>query len=207
MGKPVIIILLFNIQLTEDETSRLNISMSYLEVKMKRTVYVISGPAGVGKSTTSQWLVHKLERSSFISGDDISHLTVNGRGKPWLCEETLKLTWMNIASLTKNILSFNFDVVIDYVTFPSEIKWLSDELREKDVRIVYVVLMVDANTIRMRDRSRPEEIQMGERSIILLKEFEELIIDTRFLLNTQNYDEKQLDIIINEIMKNEQYVF
>lgn len=59
---------------------------------MINTVYVISGPAGVGKSTTSQRLVNQLDRSSYISGDDISHLPVNGRGKPWLDKDTADLT-------------------------------------------------------------------------------------------------------------------
>ncbi|MGF6355473.1 Mrp family chromosome partitioning ATPase [Paenibacillus sp. 4624] len=53
---------------------------------MSRTVYVISGPAGVGKSTTSQQLVQALSKSAYISGDAISHIPVNGRGEPWLCK-------------------------------------------------------------------------------------------------------------------------
>jgi predicted AAA+ superfamily ATPase len=67
---------------------------------IKSTIYVISGPAGVGKSTTSKELVKTLERSAYISGDDISHIPVNGRGKPWLCQETLSLTWENVISST-----------------------------------------------------------------------------------------------------------
>lgn len=55
---------------------------------MKNTVYIISGPAGVGKSTTSKKLVQTLSRSAYISGDDISHIPVNGRGKPWLDRDT-----------------------------------------------------------------------------------------------------------------------
>jgi adenylate kinase family enzyme len=173
---------------------------------MKRSVYIISGPAGVGKSTTSQELVKQLERSSYISGDEISHITVNGRGKPWLCQETLKLTWTNILSLTRNLIEFRFDVVIDYVTFPSEAIWLAKELESLDVNIFYVVLMVDEASIVKRDLSRDPAIQMGDRSLILLKEFKEAITDDRYIFNTQHYSAVEVNKIINEIMNNKRFL-
>lgn len=46
---------------------------------MSRNLYIISGPAGVGKSTTSKLLVQTLDRSAYISGDDVSHYPVKGR--------------------------------------------------------------------------------------------------------------------------------
>ena len=173
---------------------------------MTRTVYIISGPAGVGKSTTSKKLVELLDRSSYISGDNISHLPVNGRGKPWLCQETKKLTWINILSLVKNLLDFNYDVVIDYVTFPSEANWLVTELESKKVRIVYVVFMVDQETIIKRDQSRDHSIQMGERSVILLNQFREALKDERHILNTQEYSVDQIDQVIKEIMSNNRFL-
>jgi len=39
-----------------------------------QTVYLISGPAGTGKSTISSVLVRSLTKSAYISGDDISHI-------------------------------------------------------------------------------------------------------------------------------------
>lgn len=175
---------------------------------MKNTVYIISGPAGVGKSTTSKRLVQKLNKSAYISGDDVSHIPVNGRGKPWLDKDTLDLTWKNILSLTKNLLDYEYNVIIDYVAFPREVNWLSQELRNREIRFVYVVLLVDKETIIFRDRLRPEEEQMGERSLILLEEFEndsELI--DRYKLYTHQYQAEQLPEIIEEIIKNDKYNF
>lgn len=173
---------------------------------MPRSVYIISGPAGVGKSTTSKKLVEHLDRSSYISGDDISHLPVNGRGKPWICQETHKLTWINILSLVKNLIQFNYDVVIDYVTFPSEANWLASELGSINVRIIYVVFMVDDETIIRRDQLRDPSIQMGERSIILLNEFREALKDERHILNTQAYSVDQIDEVIEEILNNDRFL-
>lgn len=173
---------------------------------MSRSVYIISGPAGVGKSTTSKKLVEHLNRSSYISGDDISHLPVNGRGKPWTCQETHKLTWINILSLVKNLIQFNYDVVIDYVTFPSEANWLASELESLNVRIIYVVFMVDDETIIRRDRLRDPSIQMGERSLILLNEFSESLKDDRHILNTQEYSVDQVDEVIEEILNNDRFL-
>ncbi|WP_211748620.1 hypothetical protein [Paenibacillus sp. Marseille-Q4541] len=45
---------------------------------MTNTVYIISGPAGVGKSTTSRHLVQTLVKSAYVSGDQVSHFPVKG---------------------------------------------------------------------------------------------------------------------------------
>ncbi|WP_245697498.1 hypothetical protein [Paenibacillus oryzae] len=51
-----------------------------------RSIYILSGPAGVGKSTTSKKLVQQLERSSYISGDVISHLRQEIPAFKWVNE-------------------------------------------------------------------------------------------------------------------------
>ncbi|MFC7680289.1 AAA family ATPase [Paenibacillus sp. GCM10028914] len=175
-------------------------------MKLRRTVYIISGPAGVGKSTTSKRLVHSLERSSYISGDTISHLPVVGRGKPWLCEDTNRLTWTNIASLTHNLLQADYNVVIDYVTFPHEAAWLANELKNKEVQIVYIILLTDQETLGARDRLRPAEEQMGERSFILLQEFKAAIQDTQHVLYTSHLSVDDIDKVVQEIRHNKQYI-
>lgn len=68
-------------------------------------------------------------------------------------------------SLIKNLISYNYDIVIDYVTFPLEARWLVKELKDSDVRIHYIILMVDKETIIHRDSLREASVQMGERSV------------------------------------------
>jgi len=189
-----------------DQTNWTGFSVRKRGKEMKRSVYIISGPAGVGKSTTSQALVKQLERSSYISGDDISHIPVNGRGKPWLCQETSKLTWTNILSLTRNLLDFQYDVVIDYVTFPSEASWLAKELENLSVSIFYIVLMVDEAEIVQRDQSRDPAIRMGERSLILLREFKEALTEERNVINTQHYNADEVHKVIDEILNNRRFL-
>lgn len=173
---------------------------------MKQSVYIISGPAGVGKSATAQKLVHRLRRSSLISGDDISHIPVNGRGKPWLCQETNKLTWLNILSLTRNLLEFKYDVIIDYVAFPDKAAWLVQNLGDLDVEVFYIVLMVDEETIIMRDQSRDPKVQMGERSRILLREFSEALSDSQHVLCTQHYQVSEIGEVVDQIIFNRNYL-
>lgn len=173
---------------------------------MSRSLYIISGPAGVGKSTTSKMLVETLNKSAYISGDEISHIPVKGRGKPWLDKETNDLTWKNIYSLTTNLIDFGYDVVVDYVAFPEDIDGLIKELANYDLRIVYVVLMVDRQTIMYRDSLRAAGNQMKERSIILLNEFENNPnLKEANKLYTNNYTEEQLPEIVHEIINNDKY--
>lgn len=69
-----------------------------------QTVYLLSGPAGVGKSTTSNVLVTALKNSAYISGDVVSHMHVCGRQKPWESQKESSLIWNNILSLTQNFV-------------------------------------------------------------------------------------------------------
>ncbi|WP_340016739.1 AAA family ATPase [Paenibacillus sp. FSL K6-1318] len=173
---------------------------------MSTNLYIISGPAGVGKSTTSKLLVQTLEKSAYISGDAVSHFPVKGRGKPWLDKDTHDLNWKNIASIVKNLLDYGYDVVLDYVAFPEDVNGLLTELADYNVRIIYVVLMVDRQTIIRRDRLRAEEYQMKERSVILLDEFEnnlDVKVDNK--LYTNHFTEEQLPEIVSEIINNEKY--
>lgn len=166
-------------------------------------VYIVSGPAGVGKSTTTKELVKTLRNSAYISGDDISHMHVNGRKKPWESQEEVSLIWDNILSLTKNFLRYGNDVVIDYVTFPDEAKWVHDNLEKLNVEVNYVVLWTDVETLINRDNMREPAHRMGERCFILVDEFIESGLDEKHIFDTSH--NTSIAYVVNEIMSNPTY--
>ena len=47
------------------------------------SIYIITGPAGVGKSTVSKGIAEKLERSVLLEGDDFYHLVIGGYVQAW----------------------------------------------------------------------------------------------------------------------------
>ncbi|KAB8138150.1 ATP-binding protein [Gracilibacillus oryzae] len=165
----------------------------------RRNVYIISGPAGVGKSTTSKELLKKLKDSAYISGDAVSHMHIGGRQKPWESKKEISLIWDNILCLTRNFLSYGNDVVIDYVTFPSEANWLFKNIIDLDVSVHYVVLWTDKETLLKRDLMRKKEYQMGDRCLILVDEFLDSGLDEKFRL--PNCD-KEPEAVIGEILNN-----
>lgn len=67
------------------------------------------------------------------------------------------------------------------------------KLRIQNYRIKFIVLLVDENTLLLRDKERPEDCQMKERCITLLKSFK-----------NNNYNEKNIldtsKLSINEII-------
>ncbi|MBE1556695.1 AAA family ATPase [Sporosarcina limicola] len=176
-----------------------------MENNQGRTVYILSGPAGVGKTTTSKELVKKLSACAYISGDDISHMHVIGRKNPWESEEETSLIWDNILSLTKNFLWYGNDVVVDYVTFPHQAIWLYDNLRNSNVRVVYVVLWADQDTLIERDSKRLREHRMGERCLLLADEFKKSGLDEKYLLSTTEGTKSENEYIIDEIISNAKF--
>ena len=67
------------------------------------------------------------------------------------------------------------------------------KLRIQNYRIKFIVLLVDENTLLLIDKERPEDCQMKERCITLLKSFK-----------NNNYNEKNIldtsKLSINEII-------
>lgn len=174
-----------------------------------RKIHIVSGPAGVGKSTTSKRLAEHFNQSAYIEGDLINHMVVGGYLPPWESEESLSLVWKNITDLSINFVRANKDVVIDYVAFPKDVEEFSKKVYAeiKNVDIVYIVLWVDKDELLRRDASRIKEHQMGERCLELVAEFESKGIAERFLYNTTNLKLSSLDEIILEIRQNPNFVF
>ena len=46
-------------------------------------LYIITGPAGVGKSTISKKIKKKKKKSALIEGDDIYHQVIGGYVQAW----------------------------------------------------------------------------------------------------------------------------
>jgi len=176
-----------------------------MENKIAKKVYVLSGPAGVGKSTTSKELVKKLNRSAYISGDSISHMHVNGREKPWESKEELSLIWNNILSLTRNFITYGNDVVVDYVAFSQEANWLRENLKDLNVDVIYVVLWTDNETLIKRDNMRKPMYRMGERCLILINEFLKSGLDEKHIFDTSKMTTEDIDFVIEQIINNKKF--
>ena len=172
-------------------------------------IYIISGPPGVGKSTTTKGLAEQFDQSAYIEGDLINHMVVGGYLPPWKSEESLALVWENIADLSINFVQANKNVIIDYVAFPDEVEKFSQKIYAviQNVEIIYVVLWVDRDELLRRDALRIKEQQMGVRCLELVTEFEIKVIDKRFFYNTTDLQPSDLDEIFLNIRENPSFKY
>lgn len=160
------------------------------------SIYIISGPPAVGKSTISKLIASMLSRSALISGDQVHHMIVGGHLAPWKDKEQDNLTWNNIVGLTKNFIDFGLDVVIDAVVFPGKVRYLKGAIGNRDVITKYVILLADKSSLLQRDDER--EDSMGERCLVLLEEFSALNPKPRNYLDTTSKSPEQ---IVGEIVQ------
>lgn len=147
-------------------------------------LYVITGPAGVGKSTVSYELGKRLDKSVVIEGDTIYNFFVGGRIKPWYPNAPLDLFWKNSIMLIKSYLENGYDVVFNYIIKNKELENLRETFKDYD--FIFSCLLVDEPTIIKRDLLRPEDCQMHERSLILLKEFINCNYDNKYVIDSSN---------------------
>ena len=129
-------------------------------------LYLITGPAGVGKSTISNNISKKITKSVLIEGDDIYNQFKTGRVSPWIKDAPLDLFWKNIIMLIENYLNEGYNVVFNYII--NYQKFCELKKIFKDYNIKFVVLLTDDKTILKRDKNRPLDCQMKERCLIFL---------------------------------------
>lgn len=159
-------------------------------------LYILTGPAGVGKSTISNEIAHSLEKSVLIEGDTIYNFFVGGRIRPWYPDAPKELFWNNCIYLIKTYLENGYDVVFNYIINPEQFNKLNALFNKYD--LIFKVLLTDEETIIKRDNERPEDCRMGKRSLVLLKEFIDYKYDDKYIINTSNLSIKEtVDKIIN----------
>ncbi len=164
-------------------------------------LYIITGPAGVGKSTIARIIAENREKSALIEGDDIYSFVKGGYVSPWLDGNHLDVFWENSIDIIKNFIDRGFDVVFNYIIGSDKIEYLKGQF--ENVKIKFIVLMVDEETIIKRDKERPLDCQMGERSIILLNDFKNDSYDDAYILDTSNLS---IEDTVNEIENSKRFI-
>ena len=160
-------------------------------------LYIITGPAGVGKSTVSRCVAEKLEKSVLIEGDDIYNQFVGGRISPWKKEAPLELFWDNCIYLINKYLEHGYDVVFNYIIHKDRLEKIKSEIYNCELK--FKLLLADEGTLLERDKIRPEDCRMNERCLVLLKEFINDNYDEKNVLNTSKLTiEETVDRILGE---------
>lgn len=160
-------------------------------------LYIITGPAGVGKSTISKKIAESKEKSALIEGDEIYHQVVGGYIPAWKQGNHLDVFWKVCISTIRTYLEAGYDVIFNYIVTPKPLQQMKEEF--KDYNIKFVVLLVDEDTLLTRDKERPEDCQMNERCITLLNSFKNNNYDKRNILDTSSLKVSEtVDIIEND---------
>lgn len=147
-------------------------------------LYIITGPAGAGKSTISKKIAKLKNKSVLIEGDDIYHQIVGGYVQAWKKGNHLQTFWKICINTIKIYLEDGFDVVFNYIVTPKNLEIIKTQFIKYTIK--FVVLLVDENTLLLRDQERPADCQMKERCITLLNSFKNNNYNEKNILNTTN---------------------
>lgn len=83
-----------------------------------QTLYIITGPAGIGKSIISKELSIKSKKSALIEGDDIYHQVIGGHVQAWKPGNHLETFWKVCINTIKIYLDDGFDVIQRCIFYP-----------------------------------------------------------------------------------------
>ena len=163
-------------------------------------LYIITGPAGAGKSTISRKIAESKSKSVLIEGDDIYHQVVGGYVQAWKQGNHLDIFWKICIDMIDTYLSNGYTVVFNYIVNPENIKVLQDKF--KKYKIKFIILITDEGTLLSRDEGRPKDCQMGERCLTLLNNFKNKNYNKNNFLDTSNLS---VDETLEEIEKDNKY--
>lgn len=168
-------------------------------------LYLITGPAGVGKSTVSKALAKRSNKSVLIEGDDIYHHVISGYKRAWEDGNHLDVFWKICEDMIATYLSYGYDVIFNYIFNIENFNTFKDNFSNySNYSKKFIILITDEKTIIKRDLERPLDCQMGERSVILLEKFKKEPFESKYYLDTSNLS---VEKTVNKIEINDEYIF
>lgn len=166
-----------------------------------KNLYIITGPAGVGKSTISKTIANKMEKSVLIEGDEIYHQVIGGYISAWKEGNHLDIFWKICIDMINTYLENQYDVIFNYIVNPDNLEMLKHTFINYNIR--FVVLITNEDEILKRDALRTQDCQMKNRCIELLENFKRKDFDKRFYLDSTNLTIEETS---KEIEDNNQYL-
>lgn len=147
-------------------------------------LYIITGPAGVGKTTISRKIAESKNKSVFIEGDEIYSQVVGGYVSAWKEGNHLDIFWKICLDMIDAYLLAGYDVVFNYIVTLDIYTKIKERFKKYKTR--FVVLLSNEETILERDKQRPLDCQMNERCITLLNNFKNTNYEKDYFLDTTN---------------------
>ena len=93
-------------------------------------LYIITGPAGVGKSTISRKIAESKNKSVLIEGDYIYSQVIGSYESAWKEGNHLDAFWDVCINSIKTYLSYGYDVVFNYIVTPNILERIKEEFKE-----------------------------------------------------------------------------
>lgn len=160
-------------------------------------LYIITGPAGVGKSTISKQIAESKNKSVLIEGDEIYNHVVGGYIPAWKKGNHLELFWNICFDMIDTYLLAGYDVIFNYIVTSDAYSKIKKRFNKYITK--FVILIVDEAIILLRDKQRPENCQMKERCITLLNNFKNTKYEKDYFLDTSKLSvEEAANIIEND---------
>ena len=170
-------------------------------VSFHPSLYILTGPPGVGKTTISNELAQSLDKSVVIEGDDIYNQVVSSHVSPWKEGNHLEIFWKICLNIIDMYLNNNYNVVFNYIISPENLNILKTKFKNYTLR--FSVLLANKETLLARDSKRPLDCQMHERCVILLEKFQTQYVSSNNIINTTNASVKD---IINTLKTDDKFI-
>lgn len=170
-------------------------------VSFHPSLYILTGPPGVGKTTISNELAKSLDKSVVIEGDDIYNQVVSSHVSPWKEGNHLNIFWEICLNTIDIYLKNNYNVVFNYIISPKDLNILKTKFKNYTLR--FSVLLANKETLLARDSKRPLDCQMHERCVILLEKFQTQYVSSNNIINTTNASVKD---IINTLKTDDKFI-
>ncbi len=164
-------------------------------------VILITGPMGAGKSSVSNALAKKFERSAVIEVDKLRGMIKGGfvRPSPYTDEVELQLSLSakNACDMANNFLEKGFNVFIDGIVGRKLLEQYSNFFKDKNFKTFLLMPSVEALLKRFDDRG--DYLELRERTTELHKSFSEK--QDKLNCHVINSSEQTLEETVDEIYK------